>query len=111
MGVLDILGKGSGTTQKTEVDLSDFPVQGTVRVMESMTSGNFGGVKFEEDDDDDDDGGFIGGEEGTETNNSAVGNSTAVNGNGTDYPSGVPFPPGVKQKKRGRKKRIFPTFN
>ena len=30
--VLDILGKGSGTTQKTEVDLSDFPVQGTVRV-------------------------------------------------------------------------------
>ena len=30
--VLDILGKGNGTTQKTEVDLSDFPVQGTVRV-------------------------------------------------------------------------------
>ena len=29
--VLDILGKGSGTTQKTEVDLSDFPVQVRVR--------------------------------------------------------------------------------
>jgi len=71
--VLDILGKGSGTTQKTEVDLSDFPVQGTVRVMESMTSGNFGGVKFEEDDDDDDDGGFVGGENASESNNTAVG--------------------------------------
>ena len=33
--VLDILGKGSGTTQKTEVDLSDFPVQGTVRVSDT----------------------------------------------------------------------------
>jgi len=109
--VLDILGKGSGTTQKTEVDLSDFPVQGTVRVMESMTSGNFGGVKFEEDDDDEDDAAFIGGEDASETNNTSVGNSNVVNGNGADYPSGGPVPPGVKQKKRGRKKRIFPTFN
>ena len=83
----------------------------TRQVMESMTSGNFGGVKFEEDDDDDDDGGFIGGDEGTDANNVSVGNSNVVNGNGTDYPSSVPVPPGVKQKKRGRKKRVFPTFN
>ena len=33
--VLDILGKGSGTTQKTEVDLSDFPVQVSVMVRNS----------------------------------------------------------------------------
>ena len=37
--VLDILGKGSGTTQKTEVDLSDFPVQGTVRVRNVFSTG------------------------------------------------------------------------
>ena len=79
--------------------------------MESMTSGNFGGVKFEEDDDDEDDAAFIGGEDGSEANNTSVGNSNVVNGNGADYPSGGPVPPGVKQKKRGRKKRIFPTFN
>ena len=79
--------------------------------MESMTSGNFGGVKFEEDDDDEDDAAFIGGEDGSEANNTSVGNSNVVNGNGADYASGGPVPPGVKQKKRGRKKRIFPTFN
>ena len=79
--------------------------------MESMTSGNFGGVKFEEDDDDDDDGGFVGTDEAVETNNTVSGGAVTVNGNGTDYPSGIPVPPGVKQKKRGRKKRVFPTFN
>ena len=79
--------------------------------MESMTSGNFGGVKFEEDDDDDDDGGFVGGDGSVESNNTVVGASNAVNGHGGEYPSGVPVPPGIKQKKRGRKKRVFPTFN
>ena len=80
--------------------------------MESMTSGNFGSVKFEEDDDDDDDGGFVGGEEEGDGNNaSGIVVSNTVNGNGGEYPAGVPVPPGVKQKKRGRKKRIFPTFN
>ena len=78
--------------------------------MESMTSGNFGGVKFEEDDDDDDDGGFVGNEEAGMNSNTA-GGTNAVNGNAGEYPAGVPVPPGVKQKKRGRKKRIFPTFN
>ena len=76
-----------------------------------MTSGNFGGVKFEEDDDDDDDGGFVGTDEAVETNNTVSGGAVTVNGNGTDYPSGLPVSPGVKQKKRGRKKRVFPTFN
>ena len=76
-----------------------------------MTSCNFGGVKFEEDDYDDDDGGFVGTDEAVETNNTVSGGAVTVNGNGTDYPSGLPVPPGVKQKKRGRKKRVFPTFN
>ena len=38
-----------------------------------MTSGNFGGVKFEEDDDDDDDGGFVGTDEAVETNSTVSG--------------------------------------
>ena len=78
--------------------------------MESMTSGNFVNVKFEDEDEDDEDG-FVGGGSQEETTNNATTATNVVNGNGEEYPAGAPIPPGVKQKKRGRKKRVFPTFN
>ena len=47
--VLDVLGKGSGTTQKAEIDLGDVPHAADLTSVMDMGSG----IKFEEDDEED----------------------------------------------------------